>query len=53
MNKIKNNQQKSFIENNEQSLIKNKKLKLSCTLHNFSQYTTEQIEINEHKMRTR
>ena len=38
---------------NLKSLIKNKKLKLLCTLYNFSQYTTDQIEINKHKIRIR
>ena len=42
MNKIKIIK-KSFIGNNEKSLIKNEKRKLLCTPYNFSQYTNEQI----------
>ena len=36
---------------NLKSLIKNKQLKLLCTLYNFLQYTTDQIKIHKHKIR--
>ena len=52
MNKRKNNFEKTIlIENNWKSLIKNQKLKLLCTQNNCLQYTADQIEINEYKIR--